>query len=671
MADNGDGSFTNPLFYDEFSDPDLIRVGDDFYLTGTTMHAMPGLPILHSRDLVNWQWIAYACDRLDLGPSYRLEGGEIYGQGIWAPCFRYHDGTFFIFTNVNHRKTQLFRATHPTGPWVRSEMRCSLHDLSVLFDDDGRIYVVWGYREIHFAELQPDLSDLKPGTERILIPPGRGMGEGSHFYKWRGRYYLFSANYDPTGHTVCARADRPEGPYEVRVVSARETFGTGVGRRVKSLGFSGEPIELNSPSPDQPGANPIHQGGIVDTPSGEWWGFSMMDHNSVGRLTCLSPVTWQDGWPYFGLPGNLTRSPSTWIKPATTHAAPPSAPYRRSDDFSAPALSPIWQWNHAPDDRHWSLTERPGMLRLHAQPADDFFHARNSLTQRAVGPESSATTHLDATGLLPGDLAGLALLNLPYAWIGVERTSSGLRLAWFDQLTGERRSVDLASPDVALRVHCDFDRELAQFSYSVDGTIFQPVGREVATAFQLKTFQGVRFALFAFNTAKTAGGFADFDDFLVDEPQATRSIPLGQTITLTSLGDHYRLVAWHGLLRPFAADSAPARSAAVRFRVLDRGQGRVALAAEDGSGLLAVTGVGASGDIRLVPPESGDRTTFQWQDLLHHQTMLLSLVTHRYLHTTPHSAELASADSPGPDPNRKEGSCFVWALDDPSEPLAK
>jgi xylan 1,4-beta-xylosidase len=133
-ADNGNGTYTNPLFFDEFSDPDLIRVGSDFYLTGTTMHSMPGLPVLHSPDLVNWTFLGYALDRLDLGPSFRLEDGiNEYGRGIWAPCFRYHEGTFYIFSNVNRETTQLFRASSPRGPWTRTPMKRSLHDLSVLF----------------------------------------------------------------------------------------------------------------------------------------------------------------------------------------------------------------------------------------------------------------------------------------------------------------------------------------------------------------------------------------------------------------------------------------------------------------------------------------------------------------------------------------------------------
>jgi xylan 1,4-beta-xylosidase len=143
---------TNPLFYEEFSDPDLIRVGSDYYLTGTTMHAMPGLPILHSKDLVNWEFLGYALDKLDLGPAYRLEDGKnVYGQGIWAPSLRFHNGTFYIFSNVNHETTQLFRATDPRGPWTHTQMKRSFHDLSVLFDDDGKVYVVWGYRNIHIA----------------------------------------------------------------------------------------------------------------------------------------------------------------------------------------------------------------------------------------------------------------------------------------------------------------------------------------------------------------------------------------------------------------------------------------------------------------------------------------------------------------------------------------
>jgi xylan 1,4-beta-xylosidase len=177
------------------------------------MHSMPGLPILHSRDLVNWRFLTYALDRLDLGPAFRLENGQhVYGQGIWAPSLRYHDGTFYIFSNVNGQTTQMFRATNPAGPWTRTAMKRSLHDLSVLFDDDGKVYVVWGYRGIRLAQLTADLLDIVPGTEREIIAPSAGMGEGLHLYKIRGKYYMTSAWFLGEMRMPTARADRLSGP---------------------------------------------------------------------------------------------------------------------------------------------------------------------------------------------------------------------------------------------------------------------------------------------------------------------------------------------------------------------------------------------------------------------------------------------------------------------------
>jgi hypothetical protein len=142
-ADNGNGTYSNPLFYEEFEDPDVIRVGDDYYLAGTTMHMIPALIVLHSRDLVNWELASYCMARLDLGPAFRLEGGNIYGRGIWAPCIRHHDGVFYVFSNVNGVGCQLFRSKSPNGPWRRDQLP-GMHDLSVLFEDDGKIYAIFG-----------------------------------------------------------------------------------------------------------------------------------------------------------------------------------------------------------------------------------------------------------------------------------------------------------------------------------------------------------------------------------------------------------------------------------------------------------------------------------------------------------------------------------------------
>lgn len=316
-ADNGNGTFTNPLFYDEFSDPDIIRVGEDFYMAGTTMHCMPGLVVLHSKDLVNWKFLSYAFNQLNMGDEFRLSNGkEAYGQGIWAPCICYHKGKFYIFSNINGHGMQVFISDNPAGPWEHKNMGGNIYDLSVLFDDNDKIYAVYKYDEVKMIEIKPDFSGYVEGSERVIIPAGNAMGEGHHIYKIKGKYYIISANYSPMGRMQCARADKIEGPYETAAISVKETMGTervhwtdniSLGSSVPEMGFK---FKISKPSKDNMGCATLHQGGIVDLPNGDWWGVSMLDFRAVGRTTCLSPVTWEDGWPYFGLPGNLGRSPA-------------------------------------------------------------------------------------------------------------------------------------------------------------------------------------------------------------------------------------------------------------------------------------------------------------------------------------------------------------------------
>jgi xylan 1,4-beta-xylosidase len=662
MSDNGNGTYSNPLFYEEFSDPSMIRVGPDYYLTGTTMHCMPGLPILHSQDLVNWRLIGYAFDRLDLGPAMRLEGGEIYGQGIWAPSFVHHQGTFYILANVNRFGTQVFRATDPRGPWKHNRIGTGLHDLSVLFDDDGKIYAVYGAGEIRIVELNADLTDLVAGTNRVLIPRGKGMGEGSHFYKLHGKYLIVSAI--PGAHTpmVCAQADTLAGPWEVQTISSHESLGIGLSYRLRGNASAGPPFAITPPNINFRGGLWLHQGGIIDTPTGQWWGYSMMDHNAIGRLLCLSPVTWQDGWPFFGLPGNLQRTPRVWIKPDTGRISAPMPLAQRSDDFSGDKLQLLWQWNHVPDDSKWSLTERRGFLRLHALPAKDFWWARNTLTQRAVGPESTVTAQLDAGGMKPGDVAGLALLNLPYAWIGVAKTDSGLEVQHFDQTNGRTLRQPAPSERLWFRAHCNFDIDKADFAFSTDGKTFTPTGSEFTLVFQLKTFQGVRYCVFHYNTSGSPGGYADFDSFTVDEPRPrglTKPIPVDKPITLTSLADGAVLVARDDVLAAVAPGDPAAAGPAARWRIADRGQGRVALQAASG-GFVSVAAPGQAGSVTLKAGDPGPAETFQWVDMQRGDIMLLSLATHRYLLAVPDAPGPVSADHSGPRPDRKDGSCFAW-----------
>ena len=667
-ADNGNGTYTNPLFYDEFSDPDLIRVKDTFYLVGTTMHCNPGLVVLESKDLVNWDFCSYAFDRIDIDdPRFRLENGEeAYGQGIWAPCIRYHDGKFYIFSNINGIGMQVYVSSNPKGPWKHYNMGGAIHDLSVLFDQ-GKIFAVYGYDEVHCIEIKPDFSGYVEGSDRCLIPRGSAMGEGHHAYKINGKYYIISADYAPMGRMMCARADKLEGPYETRVISCRETMGTEHSTWVMNMPMDGSmpeadkwKMEIRKPNADNMGCATLHQGGIVQLENGDWWGFSMLDFLAVGRTTCLSPVTWVDGWPYFGLINNLGRSPRTWIKPDISAKVTPHAPYIRSDNFDAGKLLPIWQWNHLPDDKQWSL--KRGKLRLNTMPAKDLYWAKNTLTQRGIGPVSIATVTLDASHLKEGDIAGLGLLNIPYEWVGVTVRNGKSILSYYD--LGKDKTIEspLMKSEIYLRITGDFEHEWAQFSFSMDGVNFQNIGNKLVVPYQTKTFQGARYALFAFNQKERMGGYAEFDDFIVEEPLADRSrnIPLGKVGSFLNLSNHQRMQAhprkmvysvWKGGKEYNTTDC--------QFRVLDRGNGKVVLEAMNGTGYVTVTGLGLSGDLRLSPKETED-CLFMWQDMLHGQCMLMSLKTNRYVGLDPASGELYAADWAGTSASRLSGTVFQW-----------
>ena len=659
-ADNGNGTYSNPLFYEEFEDPDVIRVGEDYYLAGTTMHMNPALIVLHSKDLVNWELASYCMDRLNFGPAFRLEGGNVYGQGIWAPCIRYHNGMFYVFSNVNGVGCQVFRSKSPNGPWARNQLP-GMHDLSVLFDDDGKIYAIFGARRPTIVELNKDITEIVPNTRRQM--DARGMGEGHHLYKINGKYYDVSAI--PGAHTdqVVARADSIDGPWEVERMVQGESLGVPTQNSVRRSRGGNLTFTITPSHPNSGGGLTLHQGGIVDTPTGEWWSIIMQDHGSIGRMVALVPITWDNDFPIIGLPGNLRKAPNTWIKPNTGHTQPPKPLFVRNDNFDSPKLNPVWQWNHVPDDSKWSLTEKPGALRLHSLPANDFWMARNSLTQRPMGPESIATVELDASGLVAGDTAGLALLNAPYAWIGLVKTAEDVTLQTFDQTARKTTKAPASPRHVWLRVACNFDTEKAVFSWSADGKDFTPLGDTFTTAYQLTTFQGVRYSLFHFNTSDQAGGYADFDNFTVDEPRARgieRVIPGGKTVTLTSGADGSFLAAdtQSMSLINVAADSPGLVARNVQFHVIDVGKGRVALKAANGRF------VSAAGDGVLLKDLAGktpgEAESFQWVNLMRGDTMLMSLTNHRYLATQPNNPGPVTVTAAGPQPDRKGGACFKW-----------
>ncbi len=660
-ADNGNGTYSNPLFYEEFEDPDVIRVGEDYYLVGTTMHMNPALQIMHSRDLVNWELVGYCMDRLDLGPAFRLEGGDVYGRGIWAPCIRYHKGVFYIFSNVNGVGLQVFRSKSIEGPWERNQLP-GRHDLSVLFDDDGKVYIISGARAPYpIEELSEEVRSFKVDAPRRQL--NVRMGEGHHLYKINGKYVNVSAIPGGPVNQMVAVADSIEGPWRATLMVEGE-----------SLGVTGTaPLRAR---PNDRGLW-LHQGGIVDTPSGEWWSIIMSDHGSAGRMVALVPVTWADGFPLIGLPGNLRKAPNTWIKPGTGHMQEPKPAFVHDDGFEGGKLNRHWQWNHVPDDSKWSLTERPGMLRLHSLPARDFYTARNSLCQRPPGPESIMTVELDSSGMAEGDTAGLALLSSPYAWIGVVKTAEGRSLQMLDTTgvgggRGGAGSARLNSVTVGpanpperlwLRVACNFDTDEAVFSWSADGKAFAPLGKAFTMIFQLRTFQGVRPALFHYNTGGRPGGYADFDNFTVEEPRARgieREIPLGKTIMLSSGADGSYLAADERsmLLVNVGSDSGIAGAAEAQFEVIDLGKGRVGLKACNGRFVSAAPEGVILKDLGGAKP--GNAESFQWVNLMRGDMMLMSLTNHRYVATKPNAPGAVTVSATGPSPARKCGACFKW-----------
>ena len=669
-ADNGNGTFTNPLFYDEFSDPDILRVGDDYYLAGTTMHTVPGLVILHSKDLVNWENIAYCFDRFDFADdAFSLKNHqEIYGQGVWAPAIRYANGQFYVFTNINGKGLQCYTAKDIRGPWQHHNMQGRIYDLSVLFDDDGKIYAIHGYGEVKCTELKPDMSGPIEETERTIIPEGNAVGEGHHMYKINGMYYLISTDYKPNGRTLCSRSKSIWGPYETITITADETFGYHAASLTEvpqgeqyRIGHDGTKFGIPEVDKDATACTNIHQGGIVEDQSGQWWALLMMDFHSIGRTVTLAPITWKDGWPMLGLEGNLGRAPRTWFKPQVQSASmsqQPFAPYTRSEDFNDKTIGRVWQWNHNPDDSKWCL--RNGRLRLQTMPAEQLMWARNSLTQRVIGPTSVATVELYTKGMKDGDVAGLGNINVPCSWIGIVKEGKQLTLRCFEQANNDTIDVPVVITEgkLYLRMVGDYDNDRAYYEFSLDGKTFQQVGGEMKLSYQLISFQGSRHALFAFNKNGKNGGYAEFDNFTVEEPCADRSqnIPYNKIFRIINLATGKPAVALeHGLL--YDTDAAD-KSMQTRFRLIDKGQGKVSLQCEDGR-YLFVSGIGMAGDVRFTT-DASKAEVFLWQDYLNREFMLMSMRTHKYIGKSPTTGSPYSMDFTGADPARRNGAVFRW-----------
>lgn len=496
----------NPIIWADVPDPDVIRVGDDFYMVSTTMHLMPGCPVMHSKDLVNWETIGYVFDKLEDTPRYDLENGTVYGKGQWATSLRYRDGVFYVLFSPNDQpyRSYIYSTTDPAGKWNLVSRSDHFHDASLLLDDDGRAYVFHGGGDIRLRELEPDLSGVKAdGIDAVAIPHDStetGLHEGSRVIKHNGKYYAFVISW-PAGRPrrqLCYRADNITGPYEKMVVLESE--------------FGGFPY--------------VGQGCLVDDPDGNWWGVIFQDRGGVGRVLTLNPATWTDGWPILG--DSLGKVPATIEKKIVPLE---NAGVVLSDDFSNGRKNILWEWNHNPVDELWSLTERPGWLRLHTgAKADNVFVARNTISQRMEGPECEGTVKFDISGMKAGDRAGFAAWNGDAGLLTVADMGDGKRnliaqtasVALGDpghSVTGvesaDIESVALDGNDIWLRINADFrpGKDLATFSYSTDGLKWTEIGKPFKMQFDYRRFfMGTRFAIFNYSTTGD-GGYIDVDEF--------------------------------------------------------------------------------------------------------------------------------------------------------------
>ncbi|TFW16818.1 glycoside hydrolase family 43 protein [Duganella callida] len=499
------GTYANPVLYADYSDPDVIRVDDDYYLVASSFHFSPGIPVLKSKDLVHWKIVGHVLPKLDFHPAYDMSAsypltdavskpvgdGLRYAGGVWAPAIRFHNGLFYVYWATPNEGIFMSSSRDPAGAWstpVTVLAGPGYEDPCPFWDDDGKAWLIHsrvgaGPGILH--AMSPDGKTLLDAgktivEDRVNLP----VFEGPKFYKRNGYYYIFAPiGGVGSGPQAVLRARRIDGPYESRTVLQ------------PGNGLSGP-----------------HQGGYVETPAGEGWFMHFNSTGAFGRIVHLQPVTWRDDWPVMGDAG----------LPVPSHAAPRTATlspaqlaeYRLqdSDEFSSAQLGLQWSWNHNPDDRRWSLTQRPGFLRIHASQSQYLVGARNTLTQILQGPQSEIVTRLELGGMVDSQRAGLSLFGVKVPWLGVVR-EGGTNYLTYSNAGVETRGAQLAANAVLLRAVVKPDQTV-QFSYALaENGPYTDIGPVTELA-KFSWWKGSRPAVFTY-TKSAAAGYIDVDWFRV------------------------------------------------------------------------------------------------------------------------------------------------------------
>ena len=507
-------TYTNPILYADYSDPDIIRVGKDYYLVSSSFHFSPGIPVLHSRDLVHWSIIGHVLLKLPFAREYDMPGphtlddtiskpigGTKYASGVWAPSIRFHDGLFFVYFPTPDEGIFVATAKRPEGPWsapVQLIAGPGLEDPCPFWDEDGTAWLVHsklGAGPLILHRMSADgMKVLDEGKLIVEDTINLPVLEGPKLYKRNGWYYIFAPiGGVERGSQAVGRARKITGPYEWRTVL-------------------------------EPGTTPIqgpHQGGWIETPSGQGWFAHFNSTGAFGRIVHLQPVKWVDDWPIMGrqMPDRFAGQPVLSYPIPDTGSPPTDERLQDSDEFADAKLGLQWSWNHNPDDSAWSLTARPGWMRLDALPAEHLVNARNTLTQILQGPHARFTVRVDASRMADGQRAGLTLFGVRPSWVGLVRTQGRTRVTFASEGV-ETPGPELTSATVDLRADVGEDQTV-RYAYSLDGgRSFKPVGEPTWLA-RFSWWKGSRPGLFSFNRGGQ-GGSIDIDWFHVDRSDNAR-----------------------------------------------------------------------------------------------------------------------------------------------------
>lgn len=495
------GEFRNPVIWTDLPDPDVIRVGDTYYFVSTSMHFFPGVTILQSKDLVNWEIACNVVDQFKEHPAYDMQGGLRYAKGQWATSLRYFGGEFHVLFNTNTEGSFIYSSKTMAGPWRKTKVEGhKLYDPGMFVDTDGRVYVVHGNTDIFVTELNPETLQEKGPARQIYKSHRAGM-EGNRCYHIGDYYYIYCTYGGEHAGETCLRSRSLYGPFEEREVSFE-------------WGNLAE--------------NVIHQACLIDLPDGSYWAMPFQDRGGLGRIPWLVPVSWINGWPIMGEP---TDGIMTLRRPLPSVPVSGQNALAGDDEFNGKELALMWQFNHNADKSSYSLTERPGYLRLHtASVTDSLWTARNTVCQRIIGPYSQATAKIDFSHMAKGDRAGLCLLADPYAALQIERTAKGFTLSMMENEV-IKAAVRLKGKTVWLRADVDGIADRATLLYSIDGQTFQPLGTPFEMKFITTFFCGNRYGLFNYATTASKGGYIDIDYIhIAQRPLFTRDCQQGKVL---------------------------------------------------------------------------------------------------------------------------------------------